>query len=292
MFSGCITALVTPFKQGKVDYSKLFRLIDAQIKAGVQGLVLAGTTGEGATLTDQEKEKLFRTAVRYIKSQIIIIAGTGSNDTVKTIKLTRMAKSAGVDGALIVTPYYNKPTQAGLYLHYKTVAGKVGIPIIVYNVPGRTGVSIAPETVARLAGIRNIVAIKEASGSLEQVTQIKALCDIPILSGEDYLTFPILCLGGKGVISVTSNIAPEDVAAMVRAWEGGNIDLARDYHYKLAPLNKTLFIESNPIPVKTALKMMGMLNGELRLPLCPMAKENIGKLKTVLKTYGLSIKDA
>lgn len=287
MFSGCITALVTPFKQGKVDYQKLLALIDFQIQSGVDGLVMAGTTGEGATLTDDEKSRIFKAAARHARGRINIIAGTGSNDTVKTIKLTKMAKSAGVDGALVVTPYYNKPTQTGLYLHYKAVAGKVGIPIIVYNVPGRTGVSIAPETVARLAGIKNIVAIKEASGSLEQATQIKALCDIPILSGEDYLTFPILCLGGKGVISVTGNIAPEDVVAMVRAWEGGNIDLARDYHYKLAPLNKALFIESNPIPVKTALKMMGMLNGELRLPLCPMGKGNHDMLKIVLKKYGL-----
>lgn len=288
MYSGCITALVTPFKQNlEVDYRKLLSLIDYQVKAGVQGIVLCGTTGESPTLTDDEKIRIFKTAVRHFRRKITLIAGTGTNDTAKSIKLTKVAKAIGIHGALIVTPYYNKPTQTGLYRHYKAIADAVTIPQIIYNVPGRTGVSIAPETVAKLAAVKNIVAVKEASGSLEQVGQINALCDITILSGDDGLTFPIMCLGGKGVISVTGNVVPETVRAMTDAFNSGDIAKAKRIHYKLALLNNALFLESNPIPVKAALKMLGRLNGRLRLPLTELSKDNTAKLKFVLKQYGL-----
>ncbi|MFA5793750.1 MAG: 4-hydroxy-tetrahydrodipicolinate synthase [Candidatus Brocadiia bacterium] len=285
MFNGCITALVTPFKKQQLDLKKLKELIDFQISSGVNGLVLCGTTGESPTLSDDEKTAIYKTAVKYFRNKITLIAGTGTNDTAKSIKLTKMAEAIGLDGALIVTPYYNKPTQNGLYLHYKAIAAKTRLPIILYNVPGRTGVSIAPETVARLSEIKNIAAIKEASGSLEQVGQIKSLCNITILSGDDYMTFPILCLGGKGVISVSSNILPKNIVAMINAFEQGNIRLAKQYHYQLGPINKALFIESNPIPVKAAMKMLGRLNGEMRLPLTEMSKENQVKLKGVLQGY-------
>jgi 4-hydroxy-tetrahydrodipicolinate synthase len=286
MYHGCITALVTPFKSNlEVDYKKLLSLIDYQLKAGVQGIVLVGTTGESPTLTDEEKARIFKVAVKHFKKRITLIAGTGTNDTAKSIKLTKLAKSIGLDGALIVTPYYNKPTQSGLFQHYKAIADAVNIPQIIYNVPGRTGVSIAPETVAKLSGLKNIVAIKEASGSLEQIAQIKALCEITILSGDDGLTFPIMCLGGKGVISVTGNVVPRDMAEMTSAFNSGDIAKAKRLHYKLAPLNKALFLESNPIPVKAALKMLGRLNGRMRLPLTAMSADNAAKLKTVLQQY-------
>lgn len=286
MFTGCITALVTPFKSNlEVDYKKLLSLIDYQVRAGVQGIVLVGTTGESPTLTDEEKVRIFKTAVKGFKKRITLIGGTGTNDTAKSIKLTKMAKSIGLDGALIVTPYYNKPTQTGLFQHYKAIADVVNIPQIIYNVPGRTGVSIAPETVAKLSGLKNIVAIKEASGSLEQIAQIKALCEITILSGDDGLTFPIMCLGGKGVISVTGNVVPRDMAEMTSAFNSGDIAKAKRLHYKLAPLNKALFLESNPIPVKAALKMLGRLNGRMRLPLTAMSADNAAKLKSVLQQY-------
>lgn len=286
MYSGCITALVTPFKQNlEVDYRKLLSLIDYQVRAGVQGIVLCGTTGESPTLTDEEKVRIFKAAVKGFKKRITLIAGTGTNDTAKSIKLTKVAKAIGIDGALLVTPYYNKPTQTGLFQHYKAIADAVNIPQIIYNVPGRTGVSIAPETVAKLAVVNNIVAIKEASGGLEQIAQIKALCEITILSGDDGLTFPIMCLGGKGVISVTSNVVPRDMAEMTAAFNSGDIAKAKRLHYKLAPLNKALFLESNPIPVKAALKMLGRLNGRLRLPLTELSKDNAAKLKAVLQQY-------
>jgi 4-hydroxy-tetrahydrodipicolinate synthase len=288
MFLGCITALVTPFSKGRVDYKKLLELLDFQISNGVSGIVLCGTTGEGPTITDDEKEKIFRVAVKHNHGRIQLIAGTGSNDTAKTIKLTAMAKKCGMDAALIVTPYYNKPTQQGMFLHFTAVAKAVNLPIILYNVPGRTGVSLAPETVARLSKVKNIVAIKEASGDLKHIARIAKLCMITILSGDDALTYPILCLGGNGVISVGSNIVPADIARMIDLYNEGNFKEAKNLHLKLQPLFKALFIESNPIPVKTAMKMLGVLkHNELRLPLCGMAKPNAAKLKAALKGYGL-----
>ncbi|MDI6733415.1 MAG: 4-hydroxy-tetrahydrodipicolinate synthase [Planctomycetota bacterium] len=285
VLANCITAMVTPFKNNKVDYKKLLELIDFQIENSVSGLVLCGTTGEGSTLTDEEKEKIFKVSVRHVRGRITLIGGTGTNDTAKTIKLSRMAQDCGMDAVLVVTPYYNKPTQQGLFLHFSAVARSVRIPIILYNVPGRTGVSITPETVARLSALKNIVAIKEASGDLDAISRLKKLCDITILSGEDSLTFPILCLGGRGVISVASNIVPRDMVKMIDEFNNGNLTAARQYHLKLHPLMKALFIESNPIPVKTAMKILGMLNGEIRLPLCQMSKENTAKLKVVIPRY-------
>jgi 4-hydroxy-tetrahydrodipicolinate synthase len=288
MFNGCITALITPFKRGKVDYKKLLQLADFQTAKGVKGIVLCGTTGESATLSDEEKEKIFKVSVKHIKKPVFLIAGTGTNDTAKTIELTRMAESVGMDASLVVTPYYNKPTQEGLYLHFSAVAAEVKFPIIVYNVPSRTGVSITPWTVARLSEIKNITAIKEASGDLEVIARLSQLSGISILSGEDALTFPILCLGGKGVISVVSNIVPEDVVKMIDTFRQGQLEKAREYHLKLLPLVKAMFIETNPIPVKTAMKLLGRLNGQLRLPLCAMSQENIKKLQTALTNYGVS----
>ena len=286
-FSGCITAIVTPFKKGKIDYKKLLELLDFQISNGVTGVVLCGTTGEGPTVTDDEKEKMFRVAVKHNRGRVQLIAGTGTNDTVTTIKRTQMAQRCGVDAALIVTPYYNKPTQQGMFLHFSAVGKKTKLPIILYNVPGRTGVSITPETVARLSAIKNIVAIKEASGNLNAIAQIKKLCGITILSGDDALTYPILCLGGKGVISVGSNIVPADIVRMIDLYNDGDFKHAKELHLKLQPLFKALFIESNPIPVKTAMKMLKMCRDEMRLPLCAMAKPNADKLKTALKSYGI-----
>ena len=291
MFSGCITALVTPFNKGRVDYKKLLELIDFQIANGVTGIVLCGTTGESPTVTDDEKDKIFKACVRHNHGRVQLIAGTGTNDTAKTIKQTLMAQKCGVDAALIVTPYYNKPTQQGMFLHFTAVAKKVKLPIILYNVPGRTGVSIVPETVARLAKVKNIVAIKEASGDLKAIARIKQLCKITILSGDDALTYPILCLGGKGVISVGSNIVPQDVVRMIDLYNEGNFKAAKNLHLKLQPLFKALFIESNPIPVKTAMKMLGMLSrSDMRLPLCAMVKANQAKLRQALKGYGLKVK--
>ena len=292
MFSGCITALVTPFaKSGAVDYKKLLELIDFQIVNGVTGIVLCGTTGESPTVTDDEKDKIFKACVRHNHGRVQLIAGTGTNDTAKTIKQTLMAQKCGVDAALIVTPYYNKPTQQGMFLHFSAVGKKTKLPIILYNVPGRTGVSITPETVARLSAIKNIVAIKEASGNLNAIAQIKKLCGITILSGDDALTYPILCLGGKGVISVGSNIVPADIVRMIDLYNDGDFKHAKELHLKLQPLFKALFIESNPIPVKTAMKMLGMLSrSDMRLPLCAMVKANQAKLRQALKGYGLKVK--
>ncbi|MBI5779388.1 MAG: 4-hydroxy-tetrahydrodipicolinate synthase [Planctomycetes bacterium] len=286
-FSGCITAIVTPFNKGRVDYKKLLDLIDFQISNGVTGIVLCGTTGEGPTVIDDEKKRIFKAAVKHNHGRVQMIAGTGTNDTVTTIKRTQMAQKCGMDAALIVTPYYNKPTQQGMFLHFTAVAKKTKLPIILYNVPGRTGVSMAPETVARLSKVKNIVAIKEASGNLKNIARIKNLCGITILSGDDGLTYPILCLGGKGVISVASNIVPADVVRMIDLFNDKNFKEAKNLHLKLQPLFNALFVESNPIPVKTAMKMLGMINDEMRLPLCGMAKPNADKLKTALKNYGI-----
>ncbi|MCK4908759.1 MAG: 4-hydroxy-tetrahydrodipicolinate synthase [Planctomycetes bacterium] len=289
MFSGCLTALVTPFKKYQVDAKKFRELIEWQIAHQADGIVLCGTTGEAATLSDEEKVRIFKEAVRTVRGRIPVIAGTGSNDTAKTIKLTQRAKKCRVDAALVVTPYYNKPTQAGLYLHYKAIAQKSRCPIIVYNVPGRTAVSIDPKTVARLARLKNIVAIKEACGKLSQIRQIKKLCRLPILSGEDAQTIPIMKAGGVGVISVVSNLIAQDMSAMVQAFSQGNRKLAAAWERKINPLSNAMFFETNPIPLKTALKMLDRLNGELRLPLCPMQPDTKQKLKQALKKYGLRL---
>ena len=262
-------------------------LVEFHIKNGTSGIVPCGTTGESATLSFDEHERVIGEVVNFAAGRIPILAGAGSNNTMEALTLTKHAKKVGAAGVLLITPYYNKPTPEGLLRHYKLIAESVDIPIVVYNVPSRTGISILPETVAKLAQIKNIVGIKEASGSIDQVTQILQLCDITVLSGDDSLTLPIMSVGGKGVISVVANVVPADTAALTRYCLEGNFEAAKKCHYKLFPLCKVMFIETNPIPVKTAMKLLGRINGELRLPLCEMTKEHEGQLAGILKNYGL-----
>ncbi|MCX6338486.1 MAG: 4-hydroxy-tetrahydrodipicolinate synthase [Candidatus Aureabacteria bacterium] len=287
MFTGSIVALVTPFKKGAVDYEALAELIEFQIRSGTNGILPCGTTGESATLSHEEHDQVVEFVVGKVAGRVPVIAGSGSNCTREALRLTGHAKEAGADGALVITPYYNKPTQRGLQYHYEHLAKEVDIPIVIYNVPGRTGISIAPETVASLAKLPNIVAIKEASGSLEQVSQIISQCDIAVLSGDDSLTFPIMALGGKGVVSVVANILPGPVAEMVSGFSEKDIKGARTLHYELYQMSRILFVETNPIPVKAALAMMGKIKEEYRLPLCQMSDENRSRLERILKDYKL-----
>lgn len=289
MFSGSIVAIVTPFRKGRVDERALGELIEFQLANGTDGIVPCGTTGESATLSHQEHERVVAFTIETVKRRVPVIAGAGSNSTDEAIALTRHAKKVGADGALLITPYYNKPMQEGLFRHYKAVAEAVDLPLVLYNIPSRTSVNMLPSTVGRLAAIRNIVAIKEGSGSLQQVSEIIQACGdrFTVLSGDDPLTIPMMAVGAKGVITVTANIAPADMAAMVDAFAAGQLDRARRLHDKMFPLFTALFYETNPIPVKAALAMMGKIDGELRLPLCPMASESREKLARVMKEYGL-----
>jgi 4-hydroxy-tetrahydrodipicolinate synthase len=289
MFKGSIVAIVTPFKNDEIDEKALVDLIEWHIAQGTNAIVPCGTTGESATLDYDEHYRVIEITIKTVNGRIPVIAGTGANSTDETIMMTKKAKEMGADGVLLVAPYYNKPTQEGIYRHYRAVAEAVDIPQVLYNVPGRTAVNILPQTVARLAEIDNIVAIKEATGDMKQVSEILRLCGdrIAVLSGDDFTTFPLMTLGGKGAISVSANVAPRDVSDMCKALEDGNIEEARRLHYKLEPLNKAMFIETNPIPVKTALSLMGKIQEEMRLPLCPMSSENKEKLKNILKNYGV-----
>ena len=289
MFKGSITALVTPFKHDEIDEKALKGLIEFQIKNGSDAIVPCGTTGESATLSYEEHERVVELAIEFAGKKIPVIAGTGSNSTKETIMLTEHAKKAGADAVLLITPYYNKPTQEGLYQHYKAVAEAVDIPMILYNVPGRTGVNMLPETVARLSEIKNIVGIKEATGSLQQVSDTIEMArkDFIILSGDDFTTLPLLSVGGHGVISVTSNVAPKDVSQMCDAFFAGDIVEAKRLHYKLQPLHRAMFVETNPIPVKTALAIMGKVEEEFRLPLVKMGDANRKKLQKALSDYGV-----
>jgi 4-hydroxy-tetrahydrodipicolinate synthase len=287
IFEGSMVALVTPFRDGKVDKKALKGLLDFHLKEGTDVIVPCGTTGESATLSHEEHRDTLTFVVEYINHRIPVICGCGSNNTPEALGLVQHAKKIKADGALVVTPYYNKPTQEGLYRHYEYLASRADIPIVLYNVPGRTGVSIAPETAARLSKIDNIVAIKEASGSMDQADQIMQLCDLPVISGEDSLTYPLIAIGACGVISVTANVVPKLVKGMVAAALDGNMEEARSMHKMLYPFSKAAFIETNPIPVKTALGMMGMIKPELRLPLCEMALENKKKLEAVLRKLGV-----
>ena len=289
MFSGSIVAIVTPFKGGKVDEEKYRELIEFQIKGGTSAIVPCGTTGESATLSIEEHNRVIEIAVKAVNKRVPVIAGTGGNSTSEAIELTRHAKEIGADATLQVTPYYNKPTQEGLYEHFKAIAKSAPLPQVLYNVPGRTGVNMLPQTVARLAELSEIVAIKEASGNLGQMAEILQLAGekITLLSGDDNVTLPVLAIGGKGVISVVANVVPGDTSEMVKAWEKGDIDRARALFYKLFPLCQAMFYETNPIPVKTSLALMGKIDGELRLPLWPMAPGILEKLKKALKDYGL-----
>lgn len=289
MFKGSIVAIVTPFKKGKVDEKALGDLIDWHIKQGTNAIVPCGTTGESATLDYKEHDRVIEFTVKAVNRRVPVIAGTGANATDETIMITKHAKKSGADGALLVSPYYNKPTQEGLYRHYKAVADAVKIPIVLYNVPGRTAVNMLPSTVARLAEVKNIVALKEATGDMKQASEIIRLCGdrITLLSGDDFTTLPLLALGGKGTISVTANVMPKLLSQMCALWEQGKFEEARKIHFQLEPLNAAMFIETNPIPVKTALAMMGKIKEEFRLPLCEMAPGNKEKLRSVLKSYKL-----
>ncbi len=289
MFKGSIVAIVTPFKNGAVDVETLRELVEFQIESGTDGIVPCGTTGEASTLDYDEHMLVVKTVLEQANKRVQIIAGTGSNSTAEAIELTQLAKDAGVDGCLLVTPYYNKPTQEGLYQHYKAIAEAVAIPQVLYNVPGRTGVNLLPETVARLAPIKNIVAIKEATGSLQQGSEVMALCgdQIDVLSGDDFVTYPLMACGAKGVISVLANIMPKAVADLTDAFFAGDLETARRLHLETLKISNAMFIESNPIPVKTALGLMGKCSDELRLPLCPISAANKEKLIAIMKEYKL-----
>lgn len=290
MFKGSMVAIVTPFKDNKVDYDKLEELIDRQINNGTMAIVPCGTTGESATLSHQEHRDVIKFTVDAVNKRVPVIAGTGSNNTAEAIDLTAFAEKVGVDGALVITPYYNKPTQAGLVAHFSAVAENTDIPIVLYNVPSRTGTNMLPSTVAELTKYENIVAIKEASGSMTQALDIIRLTHnkIKVISGDDGLFFPLLTIGAVGVISVVSNVVPQDMRALYDSFIEGDYENAKQWHYKLSPLIKAMFYETNPIPVKTALNLMGLINKELRLPLVPMSSENLDKLKQALADYSNS----
>ncbi len=289
MFKGSMVPIITPFRDGAVDEEALSGLIEWHISEGTDAIVPCGTTGESATLTYEEHYRVIELTVEVVNKRVPVIAGTGANSTEETIMMTRKAKEIGADGALLVAPYYNKPTQEGLYRHYRAVAEAVDLPLVLYNVPGRTAVNILPETVARLSEIDNIVAIKEASGNMRQVSEIIRLCGdgLTVLSGDDFTTYPLLVLGGRGVISVTANVMPGAVAELCALCEKGLYEEARKLHYRLEPLNAAMFLETNPIPVKTALAMMGRVKEELRLPLCELSAKNRERLRETLASYGL-----
>jgi 4-hydroxy-tetrahydrodipicolinate synthase len=289
MFSGAIVAIVTPFKNGEVDEERYRELIEFQIENGTDGIVPCGTTGESATLSHEEHDRVVEICIDAVKKRVPVIAGTGSNSTREAIRLTKHAYEAGADAALMVTPYYNRPTPEGQYQHYKAVAEEVPIPIFPYNVPSRTGTNMLPETLARLSEISNIVGVKEATADLKQISKVIDLCrdDFIVLSGDDFTVLPILEVGGKGVISVISNVAPADMAGMIDAYNAGDKTKARELHYKMRPLMDALFFETNPIPSKAALYLMGKIEYEVRLPLWKMSDANFERLKKVLQDYGL-----
>ncbi|MFC1566761.1 4-hydroxy-tetrahydrodipicolinate synthase [bacterium] len=287
---GSLVAIITPFKDGKVDEECLRKLVNWHIEQGTNGLVPCGTTGESATLSHDEHEQVVEIVVDEAKGKIPVVAGTGSNNTEEAVRLSQHAEKAGADACLVIAPYYNKPTQRGIYEHFKKVADSVKIPIVMYNIQSRTGINMQPETIAKLANdCKNIIAIKEASGSLDQACQIRLLCGdkLTILSGDDALLLPLMSVGAKGVISVVANIVPNDVANIVKAFNASNITEAMKWHYKLYPLIKAMFIETNPIPVKAAMKMLGLCSDDLRLPMYEMEEVNKKKLEKALKEYGI-----
>jgi len=289
MFTGSMVALVTPFKNGQVDWPNLEALVEFHLQNGTNGIVPCGTTGESATLSHAEHDEVIRTVIKTVNKRVPVIAGTGSNSTDEAVRLTKEAERSGADGALMISPYYNRPTQEGIYQHYKKVASEVSIPLIVYNIPGRTGSKIEPETLARLAEIKNIAGVKEATGSVDQAIDVIRLCGdrLAVYSGEDSLIYSLMSLGGKGVISTCANVAPKETAQLAAACLSGNWDAGRALQFKLIPLIRSLFIETNPIPVKTALSLMGKCTGELRLPMTPMTEGNLAKLRSALLDFGL-----
>jgi 4-hydroxy-tetrahydrodipicolinate synthase len=289
MFSGSMVALVTPFKDGGVDWQSLEGLVDFHIKNGTNGIVPCGTTGESATLDHVVHHDLIKAVVKAVKKRVPVIAGTGSNSTQEAIDLTIGAERAGADGALLISPYYNRPMQEGIYQHYKKVASSVGIPLIIYNIPARTGSKIEPETLARLAEIKNIAGVKEATGSVDQAIDVLRLCGdrLAVYSGEDSLTYSLMALGGKGVISTVANIAPKDMSDLTQACLKGDWETGRKLQFKLVPLIRAVFLETNPIPIKTALSLMGKCRPDLRLPLTPMSEGNLNKLRQAMTDFGL-----
>jgi len=284
-----MVAIITPLKNGGLDEDAFAQLIENQIRNGTDAIVPCGTTGESATLSHEEHKRVVELCVETVANRISVIAGSGSNSTEEAIMLTQHAQKAGASAALLISPYYNKPTQEGLYRHFKEIADRVNIPLVLYNIPGRTGINVLPQTLARLCTHPNIVAVKESSGSLQQISEVIHLCgdQLDILSGDDVLTLPIMAIGGKGVISVSANLVPAEVSAMVHAMADGKIKKARAIHQKLFLLTEALFLETNPIPVKTALSFMDRCTAEMRLPLCPMSPENQTRLKSAMKDYGL-----
>lgn len=289
MFRGSIVALVTPFTEDlEIDFEAYGRLVDFHLEHGTHGIVPCGCTGEAATLSHDEQKKCIRFVVERVAGRVPVIAGTGSNNTKEALGLTAYAKDAGADGALLITPYYNKPTPEGQIAHYRSIAEAVDIPIMLYNVPGRTGTKMLPETIAELSRTENIVSIKEACGSVDQVTQILSLCDIEVVSGDDGLTLPMMAVGARGVVSVAANVAPGRVAALCDAFDAGDLDEARRIHYELAPLAKALFIESNPIPVKAVLAEMGLIRNLLRLPLTPMSPDKLEAIRPLFQALAVA----
>ncbi len=288
LFKGSYVALVTPFTPSmEIDFEAYGRLVDYQLENGTDGLLPCGCTGEAATLSHEEQKQCIRFVIERVAGRVPVLAGTGSNNTLEAIGLTRFAKEAGADGALLITPYYNKPTAAGQIAHYNAVANAVDIPIMLYNVPGRTCTKMEPSTIATLSKTPNIVAIKEACGSVDQVSQIISKCDITVLSGDDSLTLPMMVVGAKGVVSVAANVAPAETADLCRLANAGDYDGARKMHYKLLPLFGGLFIETNPMPVKAALARMGIIQNVLRLPLVPMTESKQPEIDTILKGLAL-----
>ncbi len=291
MIHGSIVAIVTPFSDGDIDYGKLEELIEFHIESGTHGIVPVGTTGESPTLSHAEHEEVIKFTVDAVRKRIPVVAGTGSNSTTEAIMLTKFAERAGADAALVVAPYYNKPTQEGMYRHFRVIADRTSLPLILYNVPGRTVVNVEPETVERLFyECENIIGIKEASGSLEQASRIIYLCgeELVLLSGDDAVNYPLLTIGGKGFISVTANIAPADVAEMYNSFAEGHLGRTKELHYRLLPLSRALFLESNPIPVKAALAVMGKISPDIRPPLYELSGKNLKRLKRELDIYGLT----
>jgi 4-hydroxy-tetrahydrodipicolinate synthase len=284
-----MVALVTPFKDGGVDWQSLEGLVEFHIQNGTNGIVPCGTTGESATLDHGEHHEVIKAVVKAVKKRVPVIAGTGSNSTQEAVDLTIGAERAGADGALMISPYYNRPMQEGIYQHYKKVASSVGIPIIIYNIPARTGSKIEPETLARLSEIKNVAGVKEATGSVDQAIDVLRLCGdrFAVYSGEDSLTYSLMALGGKGVISTVANITPREMSDLTQACLKGDWETGRKLQFKLLPLIRAVFIETNPIPIKTALSIMGKCRGDLRLPLTPMSEGNVKKLRQAMADFGL-----
>jgi 4-hydroxy-tetrahydrodipicolinate synthase len=287
-FAGLSVAITTPFKNGQVDYDLLRRQVEFQIEAGVTGVCPVGTTGESPTLTHEEHERVISAVIETAAGRIKVMPGTGSNSTHEALRLTRWAAKSGADAALVVAPYYNKPTQEGFYQHYKALAEAVDIPICVYNIPGRTGKNIEPETIARMAELPGITMVKEATGSMDQASQILALTNLTVLSGDDSLTLPLMAIGGRGIISVVGNIVPHDMLALIKAFESGDLAGAQAWHRKLFPLCRDMLgMATNPIPIKAAMRMLGRDTGELRMPMTPLEPGQEVKLRTTLVNYGL-----